>query len=154
MGMVPASQTGVPMNREHKDGTFFAIAAYQIWGLFPIYWKQLTAVPALQLIGHRIVWSFVLLGLVLIISGRVGAFLGSLDRNAARAYVMAALLISVNWFVYVWAVTQGLIVEASLPHCRSCVLALRHLKGRWDGNDDAIVWLAVVAGCPSNKKLQ
>jgi chloramphenicol-sensitive protein RarD len=104
------------MDREHKDGTVFAVAAYLIWGLFPIYWKQLTAVPALQLIGHRIVWSFVLLGLVLIITGRVGTFLGSLDRNAARAYVIAALLISVNWFVYVWAVTQGLIVEASLGY--------------------------------------
>jgi chloramphenicol-sensitive protein RarD len=87
-----------------------------IWGLFPIYWKQLEGISALQLIAHRITWSFVLLGILVLGSGRAGALRGALDRHAARTYLVAALLISVNWFAYVWAVTHGLIVEASLGY--------------------------------------
>ena len=44
-----------------KKGVFYAILAYIMWGLFPLYWKQLETIPALQLIGHRIGWSFILL---------------------------------------------------------------------------------------------
>jgi chloramphenicol-sensitive protein RarD len=104
------------MDRKHRDGTLFAIAAYLIWGLFPVYWKQLSAVPALQLIGHRVVWSFALLAAILAITGKVRELLGALDRNAARTYAVAALLISVNWLVYVWAITHDFIVEASLGY--------------------------------------
>lgn len=92
------------------------MAAYLIWGLFPIYWKQLNAVPALQLVGHRIVWSFVLLATVVLLGGQGKALLAAVDRHAARTYAFAALLISVNWFAYVWAVTHGLIVDASLGY--------------------------------------
>ena len=102
--------------RDHREGTLYALAAYLIWGLFPLYWKQLEAIPALQLIGHRIAWSFILLGVVVLVSGQARALLGALDRRAARAYFVAALLISVNWYAYVWAVTHRLIVEASLGY--------------------------------------
>ena len=102
--------------RIHREGTLYALGAYLIWGLFPIYWKQLEAVPALQLIGHRIAWSFLLLGAVVFVSGQTRALLAALDRRAARTYIVAALLITVNWFAYVWAVTHGLIVEASLGY--------------------------------------
>ncbi|MFH1186369.1 MAG: EamA family transporter RarD [Chloroflexota bacterium] len=102
--------------RKHRDGTLYAVAAYLMWGLFPLYWKQLEAIPALQLIGHRIAWSFILLGVVVLASGQARALFSALDRRAARTYFVAALLITVNWFAYVWAVTHGLIVEASLGY--------------------------------------
>lgn len=105
-----------PMKRDQREGTLFAVAAYLIWGLFPVYWKQLVAVPALQLIGHRILWSFVLLFLILHARRQVGSLLSSLDMRAGRTYLAAAALISVNWFVYVWAITHGSIVEASLGY--------------------------------------
>lgn len=87
-----------------------------IWGLFPVYWTQLESVPALQIIGHRIVWSFVLLLLAMVISRQVGEFRSSLRPRIVAIYLVAALLISTNWFTYVWAVTHGFVVEASLGY--------------------------------------
>ena len=63
------------MDHNHRAGTAYAIAAYLIWGLFPIYWKQLSAIPAAQLIGHRIVWSFVLLAAIVAITRQSRAVL-------------------------------------------------------------------------------
>lgn len=102
--------------RSHRDGTLLAIGAYLIWGLFPVYWRQLSGIAPLQLIGHRIAWSFILLAALVGLQGRVRVFAAVLDRHAALTYVAAALLISVNWFAYVWAVTRELIVEASLGY--------------------------------------
>jgi len=99
-----------------KNGVLYAIGAYTIWGLFPIYWSQLEAVPALQLIGHRIAWSFLLLMFVLVVSRQISSFRHSLSRRAIGIYLGAAFLISTNWYTYVWAVTHGLVVEASLGY--------------------------------------
>ena len=100
-----------------KKGFFYALGAYLIWGVFPLYWKALQHVSAVQLIGHRILWSFVLLLLVLIVSGQFSAFRRHLvDRKTLGTYFIAAILISINWLVYVWAVNAGFIVETSLGY--------------------------------------
>jgi chloramphenicol-sensitive protein RarD len=99
-----------------KKGILYAIGAYMIWGLFPIYWSQLEAIPALQLIGHRIAWSFVLLFLFLAAARQLPAFGASLSRKIIAIYLGAGLLISTNWFTYVWAVTHGFVIEASLGY--------------------------------------
>jgi chloramphenicol-sensitive protein RarD len=101
------------MNR----GIFYAVAAYIIWGFIPVYIKQLNNVPAPQLLSHRIVWSFVSLLIVILTMSRISAF-GKSIRNAGvlKIYFMAAILIGINWFTYVWAVGAGFIVEASLGY--------------------------------------
>lgn len=99
-----------------RKGVLSAIGAYAIWGLFPLYWKQLETIPALQLIGHRIVWSFMLLLVVVVASRQQAAFRAAVSAGTVRIYFVAALLISTNWFTYVWAVTHGFIVEASLGY--------------------------------------
>jgi len=99
-----------------RTGILYAIGAYMIWGLFPIYWSQLEAIPALQLIGHRIAWSFLLLFLVLLAGRQLPARGAPLSRGTVGVYVGAALLISTNWFTYVWAVTHGFVIEASLGY--------------------------------------
>jgi chloramphenicol-sensitive protein RarD len=99
-----------------RKGMLYAIGAYLMWGLFPLYWKQLEAIPALQLIGHRIAWSFVLLMLVILVTRQQGVLRAALNAATLRIYLVAAVLISVNWFTYVWAVTQGFVVEASLGY--------------------------------------
>ncbi len=104
------------IHRTRRDGTLYAIAAYLIWGLFPIYWKQLSDVPALQLIGHRIIWSFVFLAVILAVTRQSRQLLNALNAHVFRTYLVAAVLISINWFVYVWAITNGFIVEASLGY--------------------------------------
>jgi chloramphenicol-sensitive protein RarD len=102
-------------------GVWIGAAAYAIWGLFPLYWKQLERVPATQVIAHRIAWSFLVLLPVLAVTtwrearaaGSFGVFATS---GSVVAYGAAALLIAVNWFVYVWAVNHGLVVETSLGY--------------------------------------
>jgi chloramphenicol-sensitive protein RarD len=87
-----------------------------IWGLFPLYWKQLEGNPALQLIGHRIAWSFILLTVVVMATRQARALWTALSFRTLRTYFVAAVLISANWYTYVWAVTHGLVVEASLGY--------------------------------------
>ncbi len=99
-----------------RKGILYAILAYMMWGLFPIYWGQLENISALQLIGHRIAWSFALLFLVLVVGGQLPALGAAVSRKIIRIYLIAALLIAVNWFTYVWAVTHGFVVEASLGY--------------------------------------
>lgn len=100
-----------------KKGLLLALGAYFTWGLFPIYWKLLQGVPALQLLGHRIVWSFALLIVMLALSGGLKALRPKLfDLKILRIYAIAAILVGINWLVYVWSVNAGFIVETSLGY--------------------------------------
>jgi len=100
-----------------NKGILNAFGAYLIWGLVPVYWKLIKHVPAIQLIGHRIIWSFILLAAVLLVT-RKWSELCSLasNRKVLRIYFVAAILVGFNWFIYVWAVNSGYIVEASLGY--------------------------------------
>lgn len=99
-----------------NKGILNGIAAYALWGFFPIYWKLLHEVPALQLLGHRIGWSFLLLLGVIIITKQWDDFRSKLDGRTFGIYFIAALLIGINWLTYVWAVNAGFIVETSLGY--------------------------------------
>lgn len=100
-----------------NKGIGYGIGAYLIWGLFPIYWKWLEEVPAPQLLGHRIVWSFLLLATIILVLKQRSAFrVEAFTGRTLRIYFAAALLIGVNWLTYVWAVNAGYIVEASLGY--------------------------------------
>jgi chloramphenicol-sensitive protein RarD len=101
------------MNR----GLWYALGAYVIWGLLTIFWKQLAHVPAIQLICHRIVWSCLLLSAYVIISGQAKKLFDSAKTFAVlRTYTFAALLISLNWLVFIWGVNAGYVVETSLGY--------------------------------------
>ena len=101
------------MNR----GIWYAVGAYVIWGLFPLYWKEIQHVPALQLLGHRILWSCLILVGILLFTHQWRTFRATaLPRSIVRIYSAAALLIGFNWLVYVWAVNAGFIIEASLGY--------------------------------------
>jgi len=97
-------------------GFWLGAAAYSIWGLFPIYWKLVAAVPAGQVLAHRIVWSCVALGLILAWPSRPRLPRGAVTRRVVLLYLAAALLIGVNWHLYVWAVGHDLVVETSLGY--------------------------------------
>jgi len=100
-----------------REGILYAFGAYFLWGLTPIYWKLIQHVPAIQLIGHRIAWSFILLSAVLFATRQWRELhrLAS-NRRVMRIYLVAAALVGCNWFVYVWAVNSGHILEASLGY--------------------------------------
>jgi chloramphenicol-sensitive protein RarD len=99
-----------------KKGIFYALGAYSLWGLFPIYWKWLQEVPAIQLIGHRIGWSFIMLMIVILGTGQWSTFRSKLTWRMLAVYMITGLLLSVNWLVYVWGVNAGFVVETSLGY--------------------------------------
>jgi chloramphenicol-sensitive protein RarD len=84
--------------------------------LFPVYWRLLAGIPALQLLGHRIFWSFLLLFGIVVVARQVKVFRSSLNRRVLLIYSVAAVLIAINWLTYVWAVGAGFIVETSLGY--------------------------------------
>jgi chloramphenicol-sensitive protein RarD len=100
-----------------KKGVLYAFCGYFIWGVVPIYWKTLKHVPATQLIGHRIVWSFILLALMLLSTRKWTEFRAlARGRKIFLIYLVAAILVGANWLIYVWAVNSGYILEASLGY--------------------------------------
>lgn len=96
------------------SGFWSGVAAYTIWGLVPLYWKLLEHVPAIQVLGHRIVWSLAVLLLLVAVTRRRG--LASVSPRVAGLYAIAAALIAANWFLYIYAVNAGFIVETSLGY--------------------------------------
>ena len=117
-----------------NKGIWYALGAYVLWGLFPIYWKWLHDVPALQVIGHRIGWSFILLMIVILATKQWKRLRATLTWRVLGIYLVAGLLLSVNWLVYVWGVNAGHIVETSLGYfinpLFSVLLGLIFLKER------------------------
>jgi chloramphenicol-sensitive protein RarD len=100
-----------------KRGIWLGVGAYLVWGTFPIYWKMLSHVSATVLICHRIIWSSVLLLSVIVLSRQWTSFRSDvLKPRVFLAYSIAAALISVNWFTYVWGVNNGYIIETSLGY--------------------------------------
>lgn len=98
-------------------GYLYAITAYALWGFFPIYWKQLHDVPAGEVILHRIIWSLVFL-LLLGLLRRRWVWLRQLYLYPRRTLTLgvAAMLLAINWLVYVWGVNHGFVVQASLGY--------------------------------------
>jgi chloramphenicol-sensitive protein RarD len=98
-------------------GIWYGVAAYSLWGLLTLYWRLFPHVPAIQVLGHRIVWAFVVL--VAITAGtwakRRGA-LRLLTPGVIGLYGLAAALISVNWFLFLFAVNNGQVVASSLGY--------------------------------------
>ncbi len=94
-----------------------AFFAYAIWGLFPLYFKQLHGVDAFEVIAHRTLWSLVVLLLILAVRRR-WSWLGAALRNPRliATFALSALLLSGNWLMYVWAVQNGHVVESSLGY--------------------------------------
>lgn len=99
-----------------NKGILNGVIAYALWGFFPVYWKLLHDVPAPQLLGHRIGWSFLLLVAVILITRQWSNFRSAVNARVLRVYFIAAILIGINWLLYVWAVNAGFIVETSLGY--------------------------------------
>jgi chloramphenicol-sensitive protein RarD len=100
-----------------NKGIWYAVGAYVLWGLLPVYWKWLQHVPAPQVLCHRILWSFLTLIAIVLLSRQWNAFRAAMVKpRVLRAYAAAAVLIAINWLTYIWAVNAGFIVETSLGY--------------------------------------
>jgi chloramphenicol-sensitive protein RarD len=103
--------------KDLRNGTWAGIASYGMWGLFPIYWKQIVHVNSVQILCHRILWSAVFLLAVLWARGALRQLL-PIFRHRQSIFSVAAcsVLITANWGIYIFAVNSGQITESSLGY--------------------------------------
>jgi chloramphenicol-sensitive protein RarD len=101
----------------NKKGIIFAIAAHSLWGLFPLYWTFLKAAGPFEIVSHRAVWSLIFCLIVLGFQKQLRQTLSLIVRKdiALRIFI-SAIMISINWLVYIWAVNHDHVVEAALGY--------------------------------------
>ena len=98
-------------------GIVAAASAYILWGILPIYWKLLQDVPAYEILCHRMSWSLIFtIGMIVLVK-RQGVLLAAIkDVKTVLTFTITGLFLAVNWFLYIWAVNAGFIIEASLGY--------------------------------------
>jgi chloramphenicol-sensitive protein RarD len=134
-----------------RTGVLAAAGVYVLWGLLPIYWKTLAAVPAPEIMSHRVVWSLPVVLLLLAAQGQARR-LGQTARRPATwlPFIATASLLSVNWLTYLWANNNGHIIEASLGYFMNplvnvllATLFLREQLRPWQGGAVALACAGV-----------
>ncbi|MFZ0077216.1 EamA family transporter RarD [Exiguobacterium sp. RIT452] len=129
----------------NKSGLFATLAAYVIWGLLPIYWKLLASVSSEEILAHRIVWSFIFLLLLLYVQKALPKFTGALKNPfTRRLFFLNGLIISMNWFIYIWAVNHNFIVEASLGYYINPIVSIIFGVFFFREKLSRIEWLAIL----------
>lgn len=111
--------------QEQNRGVLFALSAYGMWGLFPIYFKSVASVSPFEVLSHRIIWSVVFLTLFIIISGRWQELIQNFrQKRLVASLSVSAILVSLNWLVFIWAVGQDRILETSLGYFINPLISL------------------------------
>jgi chloramphenicol-sensitive protein RarD len=150
--------SNTPLDRR---GLAAAIGAYAMWGVFPLYWHLVREVPSLQIIAHRVIWCGVFVVGYLLISDRLHWWRRVRAVPGIGWMLLASsILISVNWGLYIWAVTHGHVVDSSLGYfinpLVSVLIGVVVLKERlnplqWLAVATAavgVLWLALMHGSP------
>lgn len=102
---------------EHRRGLIYAFLAYATWGLFPIYFRMVGSVGPIEVLSHRVLWCFVFIAVFLAVKRQFPAFVETMrDPRILAALTASAILIALNWLVYLWAVLHDHIVAASLAY--------------------------------------
>ncbi len=105
----------------YRLGIFYGLGAYLLWGVLPIYWKLLQHVEAMEILASRFLWSAVFVFLLLLATGKLNIFMQETKaifstKKKACCMVLAAIMISFNWGIFIWAVEAGRIVETSMGY--------------------------------------
>lgn len=105
----------------YRLGIFYGLGAYLLWGVLPIYWKLLQHVEAMEILASRFLWSAVFVFLLLLATGKLNIFMQEpkaifSTKKTACCMVLAAIMISFNWGIFIWAVEAGRIVETSMGY--------------------------------------
>ncbi|WP_448135066.1 EamA family transporter RarD [Stenotrophomonas rhizophila] len=132
--------------QEQRRGLAITAFTFTLWGLVPVYWHLLQAVPSQQIIAHRIIWSTVLVVAWLLLSAGTGWWKQiTAQKRALPTLALSSVAIAFNWGLYIWAINAGHVIETSLGYfinpLVSVVLGVVVLKERLRGSQ----WLAV--GC-------
>lgn len=106
---------------EQQKGMIFAFLSYAIWGVFPIFWKLLEHVDSLELLAGRVIWSFVFTTIFVLIIGQYKRLVQDIlflwhNKKQFFSLIAASFFISINWFIYIWAVTHNHVLESSMGY--------------------------------------
>ncbi|WP_367344834.1 EamA family transporter RarD [Stenotrophomonas bentonitica] len=147
--------------QEQRRGLAITAFTFTLWGLVPVYWHLLKAVPSQQIIAHRIIWSTVLVVAWLLISNGTGWWKQiAAQPRALPTLALSSMAIAFNWGLYIWAINAGHVIETSLGYfinpLVSVVLGVVVLKERLRGLQWlavacaalGVTWLTVDAGTP------
>ncbi len=149
------------MPNTHRRGVAYALCAYTLWGLFPLYFKAVASIPALDILAHRVLWSLAFVGVL--VTWRIGwGWLADVLRNrrVLSVFALSALMVFLNWAIYIWAVSRGRVVDASLGYFMNplvnvllgwLVLHERLRPLQWTAvliAAGGVVWLTWIAGAP------
>ena len=117
MNSVNSQKTNSDLHSDKILGVVYASSAFLIWGISPIYWKAMQAVPVFEIILHRIVWSFIFLLPLIIMMRRWQEFIDALKNTRTLLILLfTALIVGGNWLLYIWAVNSGYLLQASLGY--------------------------------------
>lgn len=137
------------MNNEFKRGILFAFAAYFLWGVLPIYWDLIHGFGAFEILAYRIVFSMIFMVLIVIISNKSKSFINNVNQLIKQpiqliAIIAAGYVITINWGTFIWAVTNGHVLQSSLGYyinpLISILLAFIFLKERFNKFE----WIAII----------
>lgn len=109
------------MDKDYKLGIAYGLGAYLLWGVLPIYWKLLHQVPALEILASRFIWSAAFVAILLCFMGKLQMFVEETKGvfstwKTGLTMLAAAVTISFNWGIFIWAVEDGRIVETSMGY--------------------------------------
>ena len=105
------------LQQRSRQGVLLALGAYTMWGIAPIYFKSLSAVPPLEILSHRVIWSFFLLAALLHFGHHWRSVRDVMRDKTKLAYLLtSSILIGANWLIFIWAVTSNHMLDASLGY--------------------------------------
>ncbi|WP_077866418.1 EamA family transporter RarD [Clostridium saccharobutylicum] len=113
------------MNNEKTAGVIYAVTAYTLWGILPIYWKLVDSVFSMEILSNRIVWAFVFTAIIIAVTKQWDELKRIAKDKKQMSYIfIASILIAFNWGLYIWAVNSDKIVDASLGYYINPLLAV------------------------------
>jgi len=110
------------MNSEQtKQGILYVASSYLIWGFIPLFWKMLEHVPSIEILWNRIIWSFIFTVLFIVIIRKKDALIEDIKQLIRHpkqfiTITLASIFITINWFVYIWAVNHDQVLQTSLGY--------------------------------------
>jgi chloramphenicol-sensitive protein RarD len=108
-------------SNQYSSGVWYAVAAYTMWGFLPLYWKLLDQIPSIEILAHRVIWSFIFVSVIIAVTSKWTIFKAEckkifLNRSHLLSLIASSLLISANWLIYIWAVNTGQFIETSMGY--------------------------------------
>ena len=106
---------------DQQKGAFFAFLSYAIWGVFPLFWKLLEHVSSMEILLGRVIWSCVFTTIFIVLIGQRKKLMADVcylwkDKRQFFSLMAAAFFISINWYIYIWAVTHDRVLESSMGY--------------------------------------